>query len=111
MGKVIREFEETYGRNDTVWVVPFPHWADTRLPAMWVGIPNRDMAMWRDDLPTTLTITGPKLFMVKANLEDPNGNDVETLDVLRALYPNGQQRLFDSEVPGHDFWIYFVPQQ
>jgi hypothetical protein len=109
MGKVIKEFEQTYGATDTVWVVPFPHWVDTRLPAVWAGIPNRDMAMWRDDLATTLELTGPKLFMVKANVDDPNGNDAETLNVLGALYPNGQLRMFDSDVPGHDFWIFFVP--
>ncbi|HEY5729838.1 MAG TPA: hypothetical protein VIS72_07280, partial [Anaerolineales bacterium] len=110
MGGVIREFEQTYGRTDTVWIVPYPHWVDTRLPAVWAGIPNRDMAMWRDNLPSTLELTGPKLYMVRANLESPEFNDVETLDVLRTLYPNGQQRLFDSDVPGHGFWMYFVPQ-
>jgi hypothetical protein len=25
------------------------------------------------------------------------------------LYPQGQLRLFDSDVPGHDFWIFTVP--
>lgn len=110
MGKVVREFEQIYGRIDTVWVVPFPHWVDTRLPAVWAGIPNRDMAMWRDNLPDTVELTGPKLFMVKANVEDPAGNDQPTLDVLETLYPNGQLRLFDSDVPGRDFWIFFVPE-
>jgi len=110
MGAVIKQFEQDYGRTDTVWIVPYPYWVDTRLPAVWAGIPNRDMAMWRENLPTTLEFTGPKLFIVRANLEDPSGNDTETLDVLKALYPNGQQRLFDSDVPGHDFWIYFVPE-
>jgi hypothetical protein len=111
MGGVIREFEQTYGRTDTVWIVPYPHWVDTRLPAVWAGIPNRDMAMWRDDLATTLELTGPKLFMARANLEAPEFNDTETLDILQSLYPNGQLRMFDSDVPGHDFWIYVVPQQ
>jgi hypothetical protein len=111
MGRVIREFEQTYGTTDTVWVVPFPHWVDTRLPAVWAGIPNRDMAMWRENLADTVEIAGPKLFMVKANNEDPNGNDQETLNVLGTLYPDGQLRLFDSDVPGHDFWIFFVPDQ
>ena len=108
MGQVIRDFEENYGRTDTVWIVPYPHWVDTRLPAVWAGIPNRDMAMWRDDLPTTLELTGPKLFIVRANIEDPAGNDTETLDVLKSLYPNGQPHLFDSDVVGHDFWMYLV---
>jgi hypothetical protein len=110
MGKVIKEFEQTYGRTDTVWVVPFPYWVDTRLPGVWAGVPNRDFAMWRDDIVSTVELEGPKLFMVKADLENPDGNDKETLDVLKLLYPNGQLRMFDSDVPGHDFWIFFVPK-
>jgi len=110
MGKVIKEFEQTYGRTDTVWVVPFPYWVDTRLPAVWAGIPNRDMAMWTDNLSSTVELTGPKLFMLKANTEDPNTNDQKSLDILKSLYPDGQLRMFDSDVAGHDFWIYFVPQ-
>jgi len=110
MGKEIKQFEQIYGRTDTVWVVPFPYWVDTRLPAVWAGIPNRDMAMWRDDLPKSVAIPGPKMFIVKANLEDPNTNDQDTLDVLQALYPNGLLRLFDSDISGHDFWIFLVPQ-
>jgi hypothetical protein len=54
-------------------------------------------------------LTGPKLFIVRANIEDPQFNDTETLDALKALYPTGEQHLFDSEVIGHDFWIYLVP--
>ena len=111
MGKVVQEFEQIYGTTDTVWIVPFEHWVDTRLPAVWAGIPNRDMAMWRENLSTTVEFPGPKLFMVKADPERPEANDQETLDVLEALYPNGYLRLFDSDVPGHDFWIYSVPIQ
>jgi hypothetical protein len=109
MGRVIDQFEQANGDADNVWIVPFPHWVDTRLPAVWAGIPNRDLAMWREDLPSTVEFTGPKLFMVKADLEHPEGNDQETLDVLEELYPDGQLRMFDSDVPGHDFWIYSVP--
>jgi hypothetical protein len=109
LGQVVRQFEQTYGTTDTVWIVPFPYWVDTRLPAVWAGIPNRDMAMWREDLPSSLEFSGPKLFMVKASLEDPASNDQESLDVLESLYPNGQLRLFKSDTPGHDFWIFTVP--
>ncbi|MBK9924541.1 MAG: glycosyltransferase family 39 protein [Anaerolineales bacterium] len=111
MGKVIKEFEQTYGSTDTVWVVPFPHWVDTRLPAVWAGIPNRDMAMWTDNLQGTVELKGPKMFIVKANLEDLSTNDQVSLDKLKSLYPNGQLRLFDSDVSGHDFWIFTVPNQ
>lgn len=112
MGKVVKEFEQFHGTQsaDTVWIVPFPHWVDTRLPAVWAGIPNRDMAMWPENLASTVEFTGPKLFMVKADLENPEGNDQESLDILESLYPNGQLRMFDSDVPGHDFWIFFVPE-
>jgi hypothetical protein len=109
MGAVIKGFQETYGETDTVWIVPFPHWVDTRLPGVWAGIPNRDFAMWRENLPETVQLPGPKLFMVKANLQMPEANDQETLDVLKELYPNGSLEIHRSEVEGHEFWIYSVP--
>jgi len=109
MGAVIKQFEETYGETDTVWIVPFPHWVDTRLPGVWAGIPNRDFAMWRDNLPETVQLPGPKLFLVKANTELPEANDQETLDLLWELYPNGSLELYNSDVEGHDFWIFSVP--
>ena len=109
MGAVIKEFEETHGETDTVWIVPFPHWVDTRLPGVWAGIPNRDFAMWRERLPETVQLPGPKLFIVKANLQMPENNDQETLDVLSELYSDGALELHRSDVPNHDFWIYSVP--
>jgi len=109
MGAVIKQFEEKYGQTDTVWIVPFPHWVDTRLPGVWAGIPNRDFAMWRADLPTTLQLPGPKLFMVKADTQVPEANDQETLDLLNVLYPQASLELHHSAVPGHDFWIFSVP--
>jgi hypothetical protein len=109
MGAVIKQFEETHGETDTVWIVPFPHWVDTRLPGVWAGIPNRDFAMWRDNLPETVQLPGPKLFLVKANRELPEANDQETLDLLWELYPNGSLELYNSDVEGHDFWMFSVP--
>ena len=111
MGKVIQEFRQTYGRTDTAWIVPFPYWVDTRLPAVWAGIPNRDMAMWREDLTKSLPLPEPKLFIVKANVDDPDANDEESLDILKIMYPDGKLHLFKSDVPGHDFWIFTVPPQ
>lgn len=110
MGAVMKQFEETHGTTETVWVVPFPHWVDTRLPGVWAGIPNRDFAVWREDLPETVQLPGPKLFLVKANQELPDANDNETLNVLWNLYPQGQLELYDSDVIGHDFWMFTVPE-
>ncbi len=109
MGKVIDGFKQISGTTETAWVVPFPYWVDTRLTAIWVGDTERDMAMWRENIPSTVQYDGPKMFIVKADLEHSEGNDQETLDVLESLYPNGVLRLFDSDIPGHDFWIFFVP--
>jgi len=109
MGAVIKEFEEAHGETDTVWIVPFPHWVDTRLPGVWAGIPNRDFAMWRENLPETVQLPGPKLFMVKANLQAPEADDQETLDVLKELYPDGLVEIHRSDIAGHEFWIYSVP--
>jgi hypothetical protein len=109
MGAVIKGFEEEYRTTDTVWIVPFPHWVDTRLPGVWAGIPNRDFAMWRDNLSQTVQLPGPKLFLVKANPKLPEANDQETLDLLWELYPNGALELYDANVEGHDFWMFSVP--
>ncbi len=111
MGAVIKQFGLVYGETDTVWIVPFPYWVDTRLPGVWAGIPNRDFAMFPEQLPDTVPVPGTKLFMVKADLQDPNANDQKSLDILKQLYPQGMLSLHHSPVPGHDFWIYLVPSQ
>jgi hypothetical protein len=110
MGAVIKGFEERYGTTETVWIVPFPHWVDTRLPGVWAGIPNRDFAQWRENLPETVQLPGPKLFLVKAHQELPETNDQDTLDVLWELYPQGNLELYDTDVSGHDFWMFSVPE-
>ena len=49
MGGLISEFRDEYGQTDSVWIVPFPHWVDTRLPACGRAFPNRDFALWPDE--------------------------------------------------------------
>jgi len=109
MGAVIKGFGAVYGETDTAWVVPFPYWVDTRLVGMWAGIPNRDFAIWSEQLPETLQISGPKLFIVKASLTDARANDQETVDLLKQLHPQGSLSMHRSPVTGHDFWVYLVP--
>ena len=109
MGELIKQFNQTYGETETVWIVPFPYWVDTRLPGIYAGIPTRDFAMWPDQLPDSVRIPGPKLFMVKANLQDANQNDQKSIDLLKQLYPHGSLGLHRSSVPGHEFWTYSVP--
>ncbi len=102
MGKVISNFRITYGETDTVWIVPFPYWVDTRLPGVWAGIPNRDFALFREDLPKSLDAPYPKLFMFRPE-------DTETQAALRQLYPNGTLSRYTSAVdPSKDFMLFFV---
>jgi hypothetical protein len=104
LGTVIKLFGKVYGTTDSVWVVPFPYWVDTRLTGIWAGIPNRDFAIWPKDFNTTLDVQGPKLFMVKAD-------DAQDVDLLRQLYPQGELSTFHSatNIEGKDFVILFVP--
>ena len=103
MGEVLVDFRETYGRTDTFWIVPYPHWVDTRLPAVWAGIPNRDLAIWPGTFADTVSIAGPKLFVFR-----PEDADAER--ELRLLYPDGLLTRYASRTPGKDFMIYLVSQ-
>jgi 4-amino-4-deoxy-L-arabinose transferase-like glycosyltransferase len=103
MGDVIKQFKQTYGTTDSVWIVPYPYWVDTRLPAAWAGIPNRDFALWPADLANSLEVSAPKLFMLKVD-------DTADADTLKQMYPQGVISTYHSAVnAGKDFFIFFVP--
>ena len=104
LGAVIRQFADTVGDAEHAWVVPYPHWVDTRLVGIQAGYPLKDYALWGPDLPTTLDVIGPKLFLFKPN-------DTKTEDILRELYPDGIVDVYKAEHEGHNFSIYFVPPQ
>jgi len=101
MGRELSNFRDKYGQLDTAWIVPYPYWVDTRLPGVWAGVPNRDFAMWRDQLQESLNYPAPKLFMFWKD-------DPETEKVLRELYPNGKLTRYTSAVEGKDFYIFLV---
>jgi hypothetical protein len=104
MGAVIKQFGQTYGSTDNAWIVPYPFWVDTRLPGVWAGIPNRDFAVWPQDLGTTVPVTGTKLLIV-------NPKDTDSVDALKQLYPKGVFSLYKSAtgMEGKNFLIFFVP--
>jgi hypothetical protein len=102
MGQVISGYARSFGSLDTAWVVPYPYWVDTRLVGVNAGNPLRDYALWPDQLVSTLTIPGTKLFLV-------NSQDQASLDALRALYPQGVSKLYNSPIESQSFWIFFVP--
>ena len=102
MGAIMKDAIQRGVPAENVWVVPYTHWVDTRLPPIWAGLPGRDIAVPREDLPKTVGNIGPKIFMVRMD-------DAEALALLQALYPLGQLRQFESAFDSHDFWIFSVP--
>jgi hypothetical protein len=101
MGKIIRAFVAEGNPVENAWVVPYPYWVDTRLVGIQSGYPTRDAALWRDELPRSLEVTGNKLFIVK-------DEDIESLNVLREMYPAGALGKLTSPIEGKSFWIYTV---
>jgi 4-amino-4-deoxy-L-arabinose transferase-like glycosyltransferase len=104
MGQVISDFRQMYGTTDSVWIVPYPYWVDTRLPGVWIGVPNKDFALWPHEFGSTLDVAGAKLFILKPE-------DTQDLDALVQLYPQGVVSTFHSAVAnaGKDFLTLFVP--
>jgi hypothetical protein len=102
MGQVIAQFTDTVGTGENAWVVAYPHWVDTRLVGIHAGFPLRDFAIWPENFEGTLSVPGPKLFLVRPD-------DTAGLEKLRLLYPQGALQEYTSPVAGHNFYIFFVP--
>lgn len=101
MGEVIKDFTNSFGSVDNVWVLAVPYWVDTRLVAMHAGYIDRDFQLWADNLESTLDHAGAKLFIVK-------GDDIEGMAKLRSLYPDGFVSHHTNPVLGRDFDVYLV---
>jgi 4-amino-4-deoxy-L-arabinose transferase-like glycosyltransferase len=101
IGSVIRQFDDTIGDDNQVWVIPYPHWVDTRL----VGIHSvgyvKDFALWQSDIQATADAPLPKLYIFKPD-------DEGTHQILQELYPRGVLDQYDSSVDGRDFMLYYV---
>ena len=102
LGAIIRQFADTVGTVDSAWVVPYPHWVDTRLVGINAGVPGKDYALWPDQLEDSLALPGPKLFLYKPE-------DAEAAARLISLYPQGAAQLHLSDTLGKDFFIFYVP--
>jgi hypothetical protein len=102
IGAVAREFADTLGSPDTVWVVGYPHWIDSRLVATNAGYPGRDFRIYPEDLGATQDDPRPKLFFLSPQ-------DAENRQKLSELYPQGWAKTMTSRTPGKDYVVFFVP--
>ncbi len=99
---VVRGFADSVGSFESAYVIPFPHWFDTRLVGIEAGIPRRDFALRVEELDTVLPQPRPLLFLVKPE-------DEAALDRLRVLFPEAVISRYDSAFEGRDFMIVHVP--
>lgn len=101
IGSVIRQFDDTIGDDSQVWVIPFPHWVDTRLVGIHAVGYVEDFALWQSDIQATSDAPLPRLYIFKPE-------DEETQHILEELYPGGVVNRYDSSVEGRDFMLYYV---
>jgi hypothetical protein len=104
IGEVIHGWSISTGNKDHAYVVPYPHWVDTRLVGINAGYPTKDYALWPDRFEDTLVIKDAKLFILKPD-------DFEALIKLQNLYPQGILNIFDSGREGKDFYIFEIPAE
>jgi hypothetical protein len=105
MGEIIKGFSSSIGSRDAAWVVGYPYWVDTRLVGFTSGYPGHDYAIWPDQIPATLDMNGPKLFIL--NLQDETA-----VSTLQATYPSGLLWRYTSRQPGKDFLMFLaLPSQ
>ncbi len=102
LGRIAAFFAESLGSPETIYVVGYPHWVDSRLVAINSGYPGRDYAIFPEHIPATTADPRSKLFFL-------NVNDGENMQLLLETYPAGVLWQFDAEVENKDFMIFFVP--
>jgi len=103
IGAQIANFIKEGNAPQNAFVVPYPHWVDTRLVGIHAGFPGIDFALWADELEKTLAIPGDKIFIVKPE-------DLDAIDKIKFLYPDAQDEIFYSRTPGKDFIIINVKE-
>jgi hypothetical protein len=105
MGLLMKDFINKGGSPDQAWIIPFPYWADTRLPLFWAGTIYRgESSIALDQLEKTALLPGAKLFIL--NIED-----TANLETLQALYPDGVATIYLAELPSKNFYVFRVSGQ
>jgi hypothetical protein len=102
IGSIIRNFAGSTGNADRAYVVPSPHWVDTRLVGIIAGYPTKDFALWPEQFNQLNTDDGEKLVILRPDNQ-------EALSLLETMYPNGILYNYDSGYEVKDFYIYHIP--
>ena len=65
IGAALRGFDGSIGDQANAFVIPYPHWVDTRLVGITGGFPERDFALPRERIGTVDGGDRPLLFMTE----------------------------------------------
>ncbi len=104
MGEIARGFIAATGSPETVYVMGFPYWVDSRLVAINAGFAGLDFRIFPNELGKLDGDPRPKLFFVHVK-------DEEGMQALRQSYPQGWFEHVKSRLPEHDFLVFFsVPK-
>lgn len=103
MGKVVRAFGDSVGEIDHAYHVGFPHWVDTRNIAISAGdITWRNAILDINQVQAHAGDPAAKLYLV-------HPDDEASLATLRSTFPDSQVIRYESDRPGKDFMVVFVP--
>ena len=101
IGEVIDGFAHSIGSYQTAYVIPYPHWVDTRLVGINAGDPGKDYSFDKS-LVASLPMDGnPRLFIYRES-------DAEAADAVRQKFPNGVEQLHTGPYSGKDFYSYIT---
>ncbi|HNR45520.1 MAG TPA: glycosyltransferase family 39 protein [Anaerolineaceae bacterium] len=102
MGQVMGAYAEWSGSPETVHLVGYPYWVDSRLVAINAGYPTLDPGIMPENLPQVATDNRAQLFIL-------NPYDTDGVAALNLLYPGGTLRNYDSKFDGKDFLLFYAP--
>lgn len=102
IGAIIKGYANSVGNADHAYVVPSPHWVDTRLVGINAGYPTKDYALWPEQFDQLTIDEDEKLVILKPDNQ-------QALDLLKTMFPNGILYNYDSGFVGKDFYIYQIP--
>jgi 4-amino-4-deoxy-L-arabinose transferase-like glycosyltransferase len=99
----VNAFELAGNSRYNAWVIPYPHWVDTRLVGVMLGDPTYDPVLWPDQVGDTVYRAGNKLFFIKQD-------DLDSITLLRQVYPQGALSYYRAapDLIGKDFWVFSV---
>ena len=101
IGKVIKGFADSVGTYSDAYVIPYPHWVDTRLVGINAGDPYRDYSFDKSQVASLPDDGHPRLFIYRES-------DTEAADAVRSRYPNGVEQLHIGPYDGKNFYSYIA---